>query len=193
MNLSGRSVGQAVRFYKLEPGRPAGRLRRPEPPAGQAADPRRAAPTAARRGSATSPPTSAPTTTPGSGSASASAGAIDAADFVLSRFRTAERPVIDDALILASQAVAVWVDPGARRRHEPIQWTRRDGQCQLIDDQPAAIDEPIARRSTATDTDLIDLRGGPPLPVNTYEGMFLLDSTKVAVAWDDRSSTSTTS
>jgi PTH1 family peptidyl-tRNA hydrolase len=36
----------------------------------------------------------------------------DAADFVLSRFRAAERPVIDDALILASQAVAVWVTQG---------------------------------------------------------------------------------
>jgi PTH1 family peptidyl-tRNA hydrolase len=39
-------------------------------------------------------------------------GMIDAADFVLSRFRSAERPVIDDALILASQAVAVWVSQG---------------------------------------------------------------------------------
>ena len=36
----------------------------------------------------------------------------DAADFVLSRFRSSERPVIDDALILASQAVAVWVTQG---------------------------------------------------------------------------------
>ena len=30
----------------------------------------------------------------------------------LSRFRSSERPVIDDALILASQAVAVWVTQG---------------------------------------------------------------------------------
>jgi PTH1 family peptidyl-tRNA hydrolase len=37
---------------------------------------------------------------------------IDAADFVLSRFRPAERPIIDDALILASQAVATWVTQG---------------------------------------------------------------------------------
>jgi PTH1 family peptidyl-tRNA hydrolase len=36
----------------------------------------------------------------------------DAADFVLSRFRSTERPVIDDALILGSQAVAVWVTQG---------------------------------------------------------------------------------
>jgi PTH1 family peptidyl-tRNA hydrolase len=36
----------------------------------------------------------------------------DAADFVLSRFRASERPAIDDALILASQAVAVWVTKG---------------------------------------------------------------------------------
>jgi PTH1 family peptidyl-tRNA hydrolase len=39
-------------------------------------------------------------------------GPIDAADFVLSRFRTAERPVIDDALIAASQAVAIWIAQG---------------------------------------------------------------------------------
>ena len=40
MNLSGRSVAQALRFYKLEPGRPPGPLRRPEPPARQAPAPR---------------------------------------------------------------------------------------------------------------------------------------------------------
>jgi PTH1 family peptidyl-tRNA hydrolase len=39
-------------------------------------------------------------------------GDRDAADFVLTRFRAAERPIIDDALILASQAVAVWVTQG---------------------------------------------------------------------------------
>jgi PTH1 family peptidyl-tRNA hydrolase len=39
-------------------------------------------------------------------------GPVDAADFVLSRFRPAERKVIDDALILATQAVAVWLDQG---------------------------------------------------------------------------------
>src|SRR5262245_16939880 len=39
-------------------------------------------------------------------------GPIDAADFVLSRFRSTELPVIDDALILASQAVAVWTSRG---------------------------------------------------------------------------------
>jgi PTH1 family peptidyl-tRNA hydrolase len=37
---------------------------------------------------------------------------LDAADYVLSRFRSAERNLIDDALILASQAVAVWVTQG---------------------------------------------------------------------------------
>jgi peptidyl-tRNA hydrolase, PTH1 family len=39
-------------------------------------------------------------------------GEMDAADFVLSRFRNSERPPIDDALILAAQAVAVWVTQG---------------------------------------------------------------------------------
>ena len=36
----------------------------------------------------------------------------DASDFVLSRFRPAERAVMDDALILGSQAVAVWAAQG---------------------------------------------------------------------------------
>lgn len=39
-------------------------------------------------------------------------GPIDAADFVLSRFRAAERPIIDDTLIVATQTVAVWVTQG---------------------------------------------------------------------------------
>ena len=127
MNLSGR-IGRArpLRFYKLEPGRPAGRLRRPEPAPGQAPDPRRRvrrrpegaprhhrparhrrlrpAPDRDRRARARStPPTSS----------SAGSGAPNG-------------PSIDDALILATQAVAVWVDPGHRRRHEPIQRARRD-------------------------------------------------------------------
>lgn len=38
-------------------------------------------------------------------------GPMDAADFVLSRFRH-ERPIVDDALILAVQAVAVWTTQG---------------------------------------------------------------------------------
>ena len=50
-------------------------------------------------------------------------GELDAADFVLSRFRSPERALIDDALILATQAVAVWVTQGDRRGHESIQWT----------------------------------------------------------------------
>jgi PTH1 family peptidyl-tRNA hydrolase len=37
---------------------------------------------------------------------------VDAADYVLSRFRSTERNSIDDALILASQAVVVWVTQG---------------------------------------------------------------------------------
>ena len=39
-------------------------------------------------------------------------GEADAADFVLNRFRGSERAVMDDAMILASQAVAVWVAQG---------------------------------------------------------------------------------
>lgn len=39
-------------------------------------------------------------------------GMMDAADFVLSRFRPVEQSIIDDALITATQAVAVWVTQG---------------------------------------------------------------------------------
>lgn len=39
-------------------------------------------------------------------------GPSEAADFVLSRFRPTERPIIEDALIMATQAVAVWVSQG---------------------------------------------------------------------------------
>jgi PTH1 family peptidyl-tRNA hydrolase len=39
-------------------------------------------------------------------------GPIDASDFVLSRFKPAERPVMEEALIDATQAVAVWVAQG---------------------------------------------------------------------------------
>jgi peptidyl-tRNA hydrolase, PTH1 family len=39
-------------------------------------------------------------------------GEMDAADYVLSRFRSTERPAIGDALIFATQAVAVWVTRG---------------------------------------------------------------------------------
>ena len=39
-------------------------------------------------------------------------GPVDASDFVLGRFRSAERPIIDDALISALQAMAVWVTQG---------------------------------------------------------------------------------
>src|SRR5271165_618671 len=51
-------------------------------------------------------------------------GGSDAVDYVLSRFRSPERAVIDDSLILASQAVAVWVtqgiDPAMNRFNGPI-------------------------------------------------------------------------
>lgn len=39
-------------------------------------------------------------------------GPIDASDFVLSRFRAIERPIMEDCLIQASQAVAVWTTQG---------------------------------------------------------------------------------
>jgi PTH1 family peptidyl-tRNA hydrolase len=111
MNLSGRSVAQALRFYKLELADllvvcddlslPLGKLR-------------------IRGGGTDGGQKGLRDITAHLGTDAfarlrigiGERGPIDAVDFVLSRFRSAERPVIDDALILASQAVAVWVTQG---------------------------------------------------------------------------------
>jgi len=107
MNLSGRSVGQALRFYKLELpdllvvcddlSLPLGKLR-------------------LRPGGSDGGQKGLRDITAHVGSDQYSRLRIgigdrentDASDFVLGRFRSSERPIIDDALILASQAVAVW-------------------------------------------------------------------------------------
>jgi peptidyl-tRNA hydrolase, PTH1 family len=111
MNLSGRSVGQAVRFFKLtladvlvlcdDLSLPVGtlRLRSGGTDGGQKG---------LRDITAHLGTDQYPRLRVGIGDREA----IDAADFVLGRFRNAERPIIDDALILASQAVAVWVTRG---------------------------------------------------------------------------------
>lgn len=39
-------------------------------------------------------------------------GEIDAADFVLARFRPSERPVVENGMLRALQAVSVWVSQG---------------------------------------------------------------------------------
>jgi len=111
MNLSGRSVSQAVRFYKLELtdllvvcddlNLPLARLR-------------------IRGGGSDGGQKGLRDITASVGSEAyarlrigiGERGQVDASDFVLSRFRGTERPLIDDALILASQAVAVWVSQG---------------------------------------------------------------------------------
>lgn len=111
MNLSGRSVGQIVRFYKLQTqdilavcddlSLPVGKLR--IRPGGSDGGQKGLRDIAAHLGT-----DQYPRLRIGIGDQ----GDLDAADFVLSRFRNAERAVIDDALILASQAVAVWVTQG---------------------------------------------------------------------------------
>ncbi|MCA1685062.1 MAG: aminoacyl-tRNA hydrolase [Planctomycetia bacterium] len=111
MNMSGRSVGQALRFYKLEASDllvvcddlnlPLGKLR-------------------IRAGGSDGGQKGLKDVTAQLGTDAyarlrvgiGERAEADAADFVLSRFRSAERPVMDDALILASQAVAVWVAQG---------------------------------------------------------------------------------
>jgi PTH1 family peptidyl-tRNA hydrolase len=111
MNLSGRSVAQAMRFYKLQPtdllvlcddlSLPLGKLRI----RGGGSD---GGQKGLRDITAHLGTEEFPRLRIGIGQR----GETDASDFVLSRFRSAERPVIDDALILAAQAVAVWTTQG---------------------------------------------------------------------------------
>ncbi len=111
MNLSGRSVGQAARFLKLpltdvlavcdDLSLPLGKLRLR--PGGTDGGQKGLRDIINHLGS-----DQFPRLRIGIGDREQA----DAADFVLSRFRSTERPAIDDALILASQAVAVWVTQG---------------------------------------------------------------------------------
>jgi PTH1 family peptidyl-tRNA hydrolase len=111
MNLSGRSVGQAVRFYKLpvtdllvvcdDLSLPVGKLRLR--PGGSDGGQKGLRDIAAQLGT-----DQFPRLRIGIGENEG----LDAADYVLSRFRSTERNAIDDALILALQAVAVWVTQG---------------------------------------------------------------------------------
>jgi len=111
MNLSGRAVGQAVRFFKLpiadllvvcdDLSLPLGKLRLR--PAGSDGGQKGLRDIAAHLGT-----DQYPRLRIGIGENLDA----DAVDFVLTRFRNSERPLIDDALILASQAVAVWVTQG---------------------------------------------------------------------------------
>ncbi|MFO0958044.1 MAG: aminoacyl-tRNA hydrolase [Isosphaeraceae bacterium] len=112
MNLSGRSVRQAVQFYKLEPADdllvicddlslPLGKLRLRS--GGSDGGQKGLRDIALQLGT-----DQFSRMRVGIGDR----GPIDAADFVLSRFRPTERPVIDDALILALQAAAVWASQG---------------------------------------------------------------------------------
>jgi PTH1 family peptidyl-tRNA hydrolase len=111
MNLSGRSVRQVVQFYKIDLADllvvcddlslPLGKLRLR--PGGSDGGQKGLRDIAAQLGT-----DGYPRLRIGIGDR----GPIDASDFVLTRFRPAERPTIDDALITASQAVAVWVDRG---------------------------------------------------------------------------------
>jgi peptidyl-tRNA hydrolase, PTH1 family len=111
MNLSGRSVSQAVRFFKLpvtdllvicdDLSLPVGKLRLR--PGGSDGGQKGLRDIAAQLGSEQFPRLRI-----GIGENEG----VDAADYVLSRFRSAERSAIEDALILASQAVDVWVTQG---------------------------------------------------------------------------------
>ena len=111
MNLSGRSVGQAVRFHKLDLSDvlvacddlnlPVGKLRIRK--GGSDGGQKGLRDVAAHLGTHEFPRLRIGIGEPAEG---------QAVDYVLGRFRGAERARIDDALILASQAVAVWATQG---------------------------------------------------------------------------------
>ncbi len=112
MNLSGRSVRQALQFYKLDPAAdllvacddltlPLGRLRLR--PGGSDGGQKGLRDIALQLGTEQYARLRV-----GIGER----GPVDAADFVLTRFRPTERQTMDDALIAATQAVAVWVGQG---------------------------------------------------------------------------------
>ena len=112
MNLSGRSAVPTLRFYQLEPSDllvvcddlnlPLGKLRF-----------RRGGSDGGQKGlrdiTAHLGTDDYPRLRVGIGDR----GPVEAADYVLGRFRPTERPVIDDGMIAATQAVAVWVSQGA--------------------------------------------------------------------------------
>jgi PTH1 family peptidyl-tRNA hydrolase len=127
MNLSGRSVRQAVQFYKLDPAAdllvlcddltlPLGRIR-------------------IRRGGSDGGQKGLRDIAAQLGTEDyarlrigiGDRGPIDAADFVLSRFRPADRPIVDDALIAACQAVAVWVSQGLEAAMNRFNGRRDEG------------------------------------------------------------------
>lgn len=111
MNLSGRSVGQAVRFHKIDLADllvvcddlalPVGKLRLK--PGGSDGGQKGLRDVAAHLGT-----NDFSRLRIGIGEKDE----LDAADYVLSRFRAAERAAIDDALILGTQAAAVWAVQG---------------------------------------------------------------------------------
>jgi peptidyl-tRNA hydrolase, PTH1 family len=111
MNLSGRSVGQAVRFFKLpvtellvvcdDLSLPVGKLRL-----------RSGGSDGGQKGLRDIAAHLATDQYPRLRIGIGDNEGVDAADYVLSRFKSSERNAIQDALIVGSQAVAVWVTQG---------------------------------------------------------------------------------
>jgi PTH1 family peptidyl-tRNA hydrolase len=111
MNLSGRSVRQVSQFYKIDPtdmlvicddlALPLGKLRIRT--GGSDGGQKGLRDITAQLGT-----DQIPRLRVGIGER----GPIEAVDFVLTRFRPAERPVIEDAIIQSTQAVAVWITQG---------------------------------------------------------------------------------
>jgi PTH1 family peptidyl-tRNA hydrolase len=166
MNLSGRSVRQALQFYKLELADLLVvcddlSLRSASSGSG------RPGPTGVRKGSGTSAPSSAPTAMPASGSGSAIAVQLDAADYRPQPFPIRRTSLDRRCPDRRNPGHGRLDHPGAGRRHESIQRARRVAG-------PARSPRPEPTRS------LEDFALGR----QHLRGDVLLDSSKVAVSWD---------
>ncbi len=147
MNLSGRSVRQVAQFYKIEPADvlvvcddltlPLGKLRLRG--AGSDGGQKGLRDIIAQLGTP-----DIPRLRVGIGDR----GPIDAADFVLTRFRPAERSTVDDALITATQAIAVWVAQGLEAAMNRFNGPADAGREPARDREP---DRPPGRRGPTAD------------------------------------------
>jgi hypothetical protein len=93
---------------------------------------------------------------------------------VLGRFRPAERPIIDDAITLAAQAVMVWAarDRECMNRYNP---DPEGGTQRTQESVPRGVGQPTRERArpamtpTPTATTTPALPATPAKPTNVYE------------------------
>ena len=108
---------------------------------------------------------------------------LDAADHVLSRFKPGERPVVEEAIATAAQAVLVWVRDGI-----DVCMNRFNGDPKPEKPKKEKAEEakgpPRRPRSRRRQPKHPNPENEPAMPVNSYECLFLLDPTKTSTDMD---------